>query len=129
MKTETLVGFGTTAGSHLGQPGLIVFTSSMRLRYINQRGKELCEQISRSENTKPAYGMLPSAVTGLVEELQELIQMRAESNDRKKFQIRRVVGHPEPAIRLLGIKLHDADMEDSYILVEMRQRPSLLKRA
>jgi hypothetical protein len=128
MKLETLFGFGTTAGSHLGQSGLIVFTSSMQLRYINQRGKELGEQISRSENTKRAYGLLPSAVTGLVEELQALIQMRAESNDRKKFQIRRVVGHPEQAIRLLGTNLRDADMQESYILVEMRQRPSLLKR-
>jgi hypothetical protein len=62
-------------------PGVLMFTSSFRLCYKNQRATELCEQITRYESAKIVNGIMPLAVTNLADEVQRLLRIRTESKD------------------------------------------------
>ena len=107
-------------GSSFDRPGVLIFTSSLRLCYRNQRATELCEQIARYETTKIVTGILPLAVTNLADEIHRLIRIRTESKDWEQFQIRRVSGSPNHPVLLCGFGVVEADMAQSKIVIVMQ---------
>lgn len=110
-----------TVGSDHARPGVLVFTTSIQLRYRDQRARELCEQINRYENLQTASGVLPSAVTNLADEIRRLLRIRTESKDWEQFQIRRVAGSPDRPVLLCGFGLTDANMWQSKIVLVMQE--------
>jgi DNA-binding CsgD family transcriptional regulator len=113
-------GSGEAIGSSLDRPGVLVFTSSFRLCYRDQRATELCEQIIKCESTKTVNGILPLAVTNLADEIHRLLRIRTESKDWEQFQIRRVAGDPNHPVLLCGFGVIEADMAQSRIVIVMQ---------
>lgn len=106
--------------SSLDGPGVLMFTSSFRLCYKNQRATELCEQITRYESTKQVNGILPLAVTNLADEIYRLLRIRTESKDWEQFQVRRVWGSPDHPVLLCGFGVVEADIAQSRIVIVMQ---------
>jgi DNA-binding CsgD family transcriptional regulator len=105
--------------SDINTPGVLVFNSTVQLRFRNRRAKELCEQIIRFENRKPANGVLPSVVTSLAEEIYRLLRIRTETKDWEQFQVRRVAGSPDHPVLLCGFGVLEADIAQSKIILIM----------
>ena len=106
--------------SSFDRPGVLIFTSSLRLFYKNQRATELCEQITRYESTKKMNGILPLAVTNLADEIHRLLRVRTESKDWEQFQVRRVSGSPNHPVLLCGFGVVETDMAQSKIVIVMQ---------
>lgn len=106
--------------SSFGRPGVLVFTSSLRLCFTSKRATELCKQMTRFENAQMVKGTLPLAVINLVDEIHRLLWTKAESKDWEQFQIRRVVGGTNCQVLLCGFGVVEADMDQSKIVIVLQ---------
>ena len=90
-------------------PGVLVLAPPMRLLHMNQRAWELTSHLDRGENgnghPKPAKGLLPAPLLQLCAEIFRLLKDRTEAKDWERFEVRRILGDPEPALIIHGFGL------------------------
>lgn len=82
---------------------------------------ELCEQINRCQNGKPANGVLPPAVACLADQIRKTFQVRTDPKDWEQFQIRRTVNTLDRSVLLCGMGLIDLSSGDQRILIVLNE--------
>ena len=87
-------------------PGVLVLAPPMRLLHMNQRAWDLTSHIDRCENgngdSKAAKGLLPAPLLQLCAEIFRHLKDRTEAKDWEQFEVRRILGDPEPALIIHG---------------------------
>jgi len=87
-------------------PGVLVLAPPMRLLHMNQRAWDLTAHFDSCENgnggAKPAKGLLPAPLLQLCAEIFRLLKDRTEAKDWEQFEVRRILGNPEPALMIHG---------------------------
>lgn len=90
-------------------PGVLVLAPPMRLLHMNQRAWDLTARLERGENgnghPKAAKGLLPAPLLQLCAEIFRLLKDRTEAKDWERFEVRRILGDPEPALIIHGFGL------------------------
>ena len=89
------------------EPGIMLLTASMQLLYKNQRAYELCRQIIRAQDGKRAHGVVPPAVTSLVEQARKLLTVQTDKKDWEQIRLRHVVNTRHSAVVLCGTAFMD----------------------
>jgi DNA-binding CsgD family transcriptional regulator len=104
------------AAPHAG-PGIMLLTASMRLLYKDRRAGELCQQIVRCQDGKTANGVLPQAVTSLVDQIRKTLTVRTDPKDWEQIQLRCVVNTLHSSLLLCGTALIDQSNAEERILI------------
>lgn len=76
---------------HEAEPGIVVFGSSMAVRYSNQRAKELLHRVQWEAAESPMTSDLLHAIVDLGMRVREQWQMRRETSHRADGEARRTV--------------------------------------
>ena len=111
---------GSMASQHAG-PGIMLLTASMQLLYKDRRALELCEQIIRCQNGKPANGVLPPAVACLADQIRKILQVRTDPKYWEQFQIMHAVKTFHRPVLLCGKGLIDLSNGEKRILIVMNE--------
>ena len=104
------------ATPHAG-PGIMLLTASRRLLYKDRRAGELCQQIVRCQDGKTANGVLPQAVTSLVDQIRKTLKVRTDPKDWEQIQLRCVVNTLHSSVLLCGTALIDQSNAEERILI------------
>jgi DNA-binding CsgD family transcriptional regulator len=104
-----------------GGPGIMLLTAFMRLLYKDRRASELCQQIIRYQDGITAHGVLPRAVTSLVEQIRKIPTVRTDPKDWEQIQLKRVVNTPHSFILLCGTALIDQTNAGKQILIVLSE--------
>ena len=104
-------------GSPFAGPGIMLLTASMRLLYKDRRAGELCRQIVRCQDGKTANGVLPQAVTSLVDQIRKTLKVRTDPKDWEQIQLRCVVNTLHSSVLLCGTALIDQSNAEKRILI------------
>lgn len=103
-------------------PGILVFTASMQLLYMNREARELSGRINETPDGRRANGVLPIEVTGLCDEVLRLLRAREDTKDWEHVQLRRVVGHPTSAVLIRAFAIpSSSEMRDGRVLIMMEE--------
>lgn len=108
------------ASQHAG-PGIMLLTASMQLLYKDWRAWDLCEQIIRYQNGKPANGVLPPAVACLADQIRKILQVRTDPKYWEQFQIINAVNTFHRPVLLCGKGLIDLGNGGKRILIVMNE--------
>lgn len=73
-------------------PGIMSFTSSMKLLYINAEAEQLNHQIVSAPTGNGSAGEIPDEVMELCTALQEQLESHTDLKERNKVQLRRTIG-------------------------------------
>ena len=84
-------------------PGILVFSGSLQLLYMNREARELCARIMRAGSGFPATGVLPPDIASLCEEMVAALRERPDPKDWEQGQVRRVAGDPQRPVLLRGV--------------------------
>lgn len=84
-------------------PGILVFTASLQLLYMNREARELCARIIQARSGYPATGVLPPDIASLCEEMVAALRDRPDPKDWEQGQVRRVAGDPQRPVLLRGV--------------------------
>ena len=102
-------------------PGIMLLTASMQLLYKDRRAWDLCEQIIRCQNGKPANGVLPPAVASLADQIRKILQVRTDPKYWEQFQIMHAVNTLHRPVLLCGKGLIDLSNGEKRILIVMNE--------
>ena len=108
------------ASQHAG-PGIMLLTASMQLLYKDRRAWDLCEQIIRYQNGKPANGVLPPAVACLADQIRKILLVRTDPKYWEQFQIMHAVNTLHRPVLLCGKGLLDLSNGEKRILIVMNE--------
>src|SRR5437867_4801423 len=108
------------ASQHAG-PGIMLLTASMQLLYKDRRAWDLCEQIIRYQNGKPANGVLPPAVACLADQIRKILLVRTDPKYWEQFQIMHAVNTLHRPVLLCGKGLIDLSNGEKRILIVMNE--------
>jgi len=101
-------------------PGLLVFTGSLQLVFINREAWELGSRLTQCSNGLVAQGVLPAEVTELSERICRLLRERGDGKDWAQFELVRVSLPSSESVlfRAVGIP-HSDGLQRSLILIFM----------
>lgn len=101
-------------------PGLLVFTGSLQLVFMNHEAWELGSGLTQCANGRVALGVLPIEVTELCERICRLLRERREGKDWEQLQLARVSRPSSESIlfRAIGVP-HPDSLQRSLILIFM----------
>jgi DNA-binding CsgD family transcriptional regulator len=103
-------------------PGVLSFTATGDLLYMNGEAKYLCQQ---AQTSKPGNGIehdLPSEVLDLCVELQGELKKQTTPHDCEKVEFRRVLGEVKSSVLLRGFLLPDHNcLQGSRLLILMEK--------
>ena len=115
-------------------PGVLSFTATMQLLYMNSEAEELCQQIKpvhleheNHENGAKGNGTIPQEIGELCRSLQEKMYDDPDSKDNDEIQLRRVIGDSNFPILLRGFLIPGQNDEDEarfLVLMEKLGRRS-----
>src|SRR6058998_3722426 len=108
------------ASQHAG-PGIMLLTASIQLLYKDRQASDLCEQIIRGQNGKPANGVLPPAVADLADQIRKILQVRTDPKYWEQFQIMHAVNTLHRPVLLCGKGLIDLSNGEKRILIVMNE--------
>jgi len=104
-----------------GGPGVLVLAPPMRLLHMNQRAWDLTSLLGRGENgnghPKGAKGLLPAPLLQLCAEIFQLLKDRTDAKDWERFEVRRILGDPEPALIIHGSGLPGSRGKEQPLVV------------
>lgn len=109
-------------------PGVLSFTASMQLLYMNSVAEELCQELLRTrlanggtlEGTGDhSNGVLPCEVEELCQALQKEMGNHADATDGDGVQLRRVIGEADFAVLLRGFLIPgpEDDQETRFLIL------------
>lgn len=115
-------------------PGILVFTTSLQLLYMNGAARAFCGQLTTQRTGLVVHGVVPTEVLELCDEIVKALAARADLKDWEQFQLERVVGNSGRPVLLRGLGLPDAGgFSQSRLLVLMEEmgqpRTSTARRA
>ena len=84
-------------------PGILVFSGSLHLLYMNREARGLCARIIQAGSGYPATGVLPPDIAALCEEMVAALRERPDPKDWEQGQVRRVAGDPQRPVLLRGV--------------------------
>ena len=101
-------------------PGLLVFTGSLQLAFMNHEARELSSRLTRCSNGRVAQGVLPTEVTDLSERIGRLLRERGEGKDWEQLQLVRVSCPSSESVlfRAIGVP-HSDGLQRSLIMIFM----------
>ena len=103
------------------EPGIMLLTASMQLLYKNQRAYELCRQIIQAQDGKRAHGVVPPAVTSLVEQARKFLTVHTDPKDWEQIQLRHVVNTRHSTVVLCGTPFMDQTNAEARILIVLSE--------
>ncbi len=109
-------------------PGVLSFTASMQLLYMNSVAEELCQELLRTQqgnggtlkgNGDHSNGVLPCEVEELCHALQKEMGNHADATDGDGVQLRRVIGEANFAVLLRGFLIPgpEEDQETRFLIL------------
>lgn len=112
-------------------PGVLSFSASCHLLYMNAEAEELCSQLLEPDpgRTSNQEGLVPVEVHELCEALQQAPEAQAETPETDGVQIRRVIGGDRFPVLIRGFLVPDLtnDLEPRFlVLMEKMGRRSQL---
>ncbi len=101
-------------------PGLLVFTGSLQLAFMNYEARELSSRLTRCSNGQVAQGVLPTEVTELAERISRLLRAGDDGKDREPLQLVRVSPPSSETVlfRAIGVP-HSDGLQRSLTLIYM----------
>ena len=104
-------------------PGILIFTSSLQLLYMNQEARELSEQIFHMRSPQAATGVLPREILKVAEDLQNTLATRRSSKDLEKVRLTRLIRNAKRAVLLfaLGIPPPEGIKKPFLLLIIMME--------
>jgi len=88
---------------------------------MNQRAWDLTSLLGRGENgnghPKGAKGLLPAPLLQLCAEIFQLLKDRTDAKDWERFEVRRILGDPEPALIIHGSGLPGSRGKEQPLVV------------
>ena len=101
-------------------PGLLVFTGSLELVFMNREAWELGSRLTQCSYGLAVQGVLPTEVTELSERICRLLRERGEGKDSDQLQLVRVSRPSSESVlfRAVGIP-HSDGLRKSLILIFM----------
>ena len=101
-------------------PGLLVFTGSLQLAFMNREAWELASRLTQRSTGREAQGVLPAEATELSERICRLLRERGEGKDLEQLQLVRVSRPSSESVlfRAVGIP-HPDGLQRSLILIFM----------
>jgi DNA-binding CsgD family transcriptional regulator len=101
-------------------PGLLVFTGSLQLVFINREAWELSSRLTQCSNGLVAQGVLPAEVTELSERSCRLLRERGDGKDCAQLQLVRVSRPSSESVLFRAVGIPHADgLQRSLILIFM----------
>jgi len=97
-----LSGYSENMVSQQSSPGILVFSRSLKLQYVNRRALELIRTIDRGM-TESSSIVFPTPVLALGAEIQDCLEDRLKANLWEPFEMSHVVSGYGPRILLRGI--------------------------
>ena len=88
---------------------------------MDRRAWELCQQIIRCQGGKTANGVLPPAITSLVDQIRKILKVRTDPKDWEQIQLRRIVNTIYSSVLLCGTALVDQTNSGNRILIVMNE--------
>lgn len=96
-----LSGYSENMVSELSSPGILVFSRSLKLEYVNRRALELIQTIDRGMTDSSSI-VFPIPVLALGAEVQDCLDGRLKANLWEPFEMSQVVSGYGPRILLRG---------------------------
>jgi DNA-binding CsgD family transcriptional regulator len=107
------------------RPGVLAFTLSLELLYMNQEAQELSQFLNRSKEGPDANGLIPVEVNKLCEDILSRLQAHADAKDWEQVHLRRNAGDLSRPLGLQGFGIPDASGHDhSLIIILIEERES-----
>jgi DNA-binding CsgD family transcriptional regulator len=114
---------GFADGRTDSRPGVLAFTLSLELLYMNQEAQELSRYLNRTRGGPAAQGVLPTDVNRLCEEILRRLHAQEHAKDWQQVHVRRTAGDLSRPILLQGFGIPDASgLDHSLIIVLMEER-------
>lgn len=102
--------------------GVLLYTVSRQLLYINQPALELNERLNQGRIRRPAKGVLASDILGLCEEVVASLQRLPTPKDWEHAALTRVCGDPRRPVLLRGIGImQNGSLEKALVLLLMEE--------
>ena len=105
-------------------PGILVFSTSMQLLYMNREAQELTKRLHETNVGNHEKGLLPFEVMSLCKDLVALFRNRVHPKDWEQMQLTRVAGVQKCPVLLRGVKIpsHASPHQGCFlILMEVLQ--------
>jgi DNA-binding CsgD family transcriptional regulator len=103
------------------RPGIMLLTASRQLLYKNRWASELCRKIIQCQDGKTANGVLPPAVASLVDEICQILEVRADPKSWEQIQLSRCVNMPHSSVLLCGTALIDQTTAEARIVIVLSE--------
>src|SRR5436309_1794926 len=86
-------------------PGILVFSASLQLLYMNRAAQELTKRLHQSDVGNHEKGLLPYEVMSLCKDLVAFFRNRIHPKDWEQMQLTRVAGVPKCPVLLRGVRI------------------------
>lgn len=101
-------------------PGVLVFTVSLQLLYMNREAKELTHRLHMARTGCPVKGVLPPEVMEFCEGLASALKGCSSPKDSEQLQRTRVTGAPRCPVLLRGFGIpHVMSTREARLLILM----------
>jgi DNA-binding CsgD family transcriptional regulator len=105
-----------------GGPGILIFTSFLRLQFINQEARRLLRRTTHMEGLT-ATGILPTEITSLLKQIRDRLQRCTVPKDWEEIEMTQALEYGSPPILARGFGLPDLqDIGLSRILLLLEER-------
>ena len=122
-----LSGHSENMVSQQSRPGILVFSRSLQLQYVNRRALELIWTIGQAK-TESSSIVLPTRLLELRAQIQECLDDRLEANIWEPFEMSRVVSECRRRLLLRGFGHPNAvASRDSRIIIVLEEISSAEK--
>lgn len=103
-------------------PGILVFTTSMQLLYINRFARELCRSINQRQSGKPALGVLPMEITRLGDQILKMLSAWSAPKDWEEVKLTSLTRSTKNPVLLTGIAIPDTNrIKNARILILLEE--------
>src|SRR5436853_6310552 len=86
-------------------PGILVFSASLQLLYMNREAQELTKRLHETNVGNHEKGLLPFEVMSLCKDLVALFRNRVHPKDWEQMQLTRAAGVPKCPVLLRGVRI------------------------
>ncbi len=122
-----LSGYSDNTVSQQSSPGILVFSRSRQLQYVNRRALELTRTTGQAM-TELGSIALPSRLLALRDQIQERLDDRLRDNIWEPFEVSRVVSESGQRLLLRGFGHPDREAShDSRIIIVLEEFSSAEK--
>ena len=122
-----LSGHSENMVSQQSSPGILVFSRTLKLQYVNRRALELIWTIGQAM-TESSSIVLPTRLLELRAQIKECLDDRLEANIWEPFEMSRVVSECDRKLLLRGFGYSDAAASrDSRIIIVLEEISSAEK--